>query len=93
MQFSHELKILPKYFKLLSFKQKKGDIRHAKEGPFKVGDVIKYREAYYAAPDAHLFYTGNHCLARITHIMDECQGLKVGYVMLSIEVTTRYTKF
>lgn len=76
---THELKILPEYFKFVEIGEKKFELRKNDRG-FKVGDTILLREW---DPDSE--YTGNAFTARISYVLEDCEeyGLKPGHCILS----------
>lgn len=75
---SHELKILPEFFKAVISGHKKAEIRK-NDRFFSIGDELWFRE--WTTQDG---YTGRHIYRVITHITD-LSGYAPGYVMLSIE--------
>lgn len=75
---SHELKILPEFFKAVISGHKKAEIRQA-DRLFSVGDELWLRE--WTVQDG---YTGRDVYRVITHVTD-LSGYAPGYVMLSIE--------
>jgi hypothetical protein len=75
----HHLKISSEHFKPLNSCQKKGDIR-LDDRNFKKGDIIKFGEYERKIKK----YTGNFCYRWITHITNFPEGMKEGYVLLSL---------
>ncbi|UAN54353.1 DUF3850 domain-containing protein [Serratia sp. JSRIV002] len=75
---SHELKILPEFFRAVISGHKKTEIRQA-DRLFSVGDELWLRE--WTVQDG---YTGWDVYKTITHVTD-LMGYAPGYVMLSIE--------
>jgi len=82
----HDLKISPNHFRDVCLERKKAEMRRDDRN-FEVGDHLLLREYL----EEKKSYTGSMLVVLITHILDtETQGIKEGYVMLSIEkaVTT-----
>lgn len=77
---THELKILPEYFKEIVLGKKKFEIRK-NDRDFKKYDNVKLREFKDG------IYTGNYVLARIDYVFNErTLGLEKGYCVFSISV-------
>lgn len=77
---THELKIKSKYFMDVVKGIKKAEIRY-NDRNYKVGDILKLHEI-----DEHGNRTGNQCGVIVSHILDDAEYLRDGYVMLSINV-------
>lgn len=75
----HELKIQPKYFKMVKWGMKKFELRKDDRG-YQVGDVIILRE--YKNGE----YTGKEIKKLIWYILRDCPeyGLKEGYCILGL---------
>ena len=52
---------------------------------YQVGDILILNEI-----DEHSNFTGNSCQVVVTHILDDAEYLRDGYVMLSIGVMSRF---
>lgn len=76
----HELKISEEFFGEVKNEWKTQEVRK-KDREFKVGDYIALNEI---SDDGS--YTRNHCLAYISHILDDERYCKEGYVILSISL-------
>ena len=79
----HELKIKKEYFEKVRDGQKRFEIRKDDRN-YKVGDSIILREI-----DDSSFQTGNRIECKILYILKDFDGLKHGYVILSILETWR----
>jgi hypothetical protein len=77
---THALKIKSEYFMDVAQCQKKAEIRY-NDRNYKVGDILKLHEI-----DELGNRTGNQCSAIISHILDDAEYLREGYVMLSIDL-------
>jgi hypothetical protein len=77
---THELKIKSEYFMDVAQCQKKAEIRY-NDRNYKVGDILNLHEI-----DELGNRTGNQCSAIISHILDDAEYLREGYVMLSIDL-------
>lgn len=81
---THELKIKSEYFMDVVKNIKKAEIRY-NDRNYQVGDLLILHEI-----DDHDNYNGNHCSVIVSHILDNAQYLRDGYVMLSIAVISRF---
>ncbi|MCO6547638.1 MAG: DUF3850 domain-containing protein [Gilliamella sp.] len=81
---THELKIKSEYFIDVVKGIKKAEIRY-NDRNYKVGDILKVHEI-----DEHGNRTGNQCTVIVSHILDDAEYLREGYVMLSIGVMSRF---
>ncbi|OCG56983.1 DUF3850 domain-containing protein [Gilliamella sp. Nev3-1] len=77
---THELKIKSEYFMDVVKDIKKAEIRY-NDRNYKVGDILKLHEI-----DELGNRTGNQCSVIVSHILDDAEYLRDGYVMLSIDV-------
>jgi len=77
---THDIKILPQYFKLVEADLKKFELRRH-DRDYKVGDYLRLSEWINGK------YTGRKVTKLITHILTECTqfGLMDGYCILSID--------
>ncbi len=77
---THELKILPRYFREVCNGNKTFELRKDDRN-YKVGHKLKLREYFYSK------YTGEECTKTITYILRNCEkyGLKKGFVILGIK--------
>ena len=85
---THELKIEPKWFELVSSGTKKFEIRFNDRG-FKVGDTLLLRE-YDPRKKKAERYTGRELTVEVEYVFDEKFGLLSGYVILGIVKTGRW---
>ncbi|OCG35691.1 MULTISPECIES: DUF3850 domain-containing protein [unclassified Gilliamella] len=76
---THELKIKSEYFMDVVKDIKKAEIRY-NDRNYKVGDILVLHEI-----DGHGNRTGNQCTVIVSHILDDTEYLREGYVMLSID--------
>lgn len=74
----HTLKTLPNYFDGVITRRKTAEVR-INDRNFQVGDLLKLVEY------SNGFYSGCYAVVRITDILDNFEGLKKGFVMLSFE--------
>lgn len=81
---AHNLKIKSKYFMDVVKGIKKAEIRY-NDRNYQVGDILKLHEI-----DEHGNRTGNQCTVIVSHILDDAEYLREGYVMLSIGVMSRF---
>lgn len=81
---THELKIKSEYFMDVALGFKLAEIRY-NDRNYKVGDFLVLHEI-----NEHGDRTGNQCSAIISHILDDAEYLRDGYVMLSIGVMSRF---
>ncbi|OCG62448.1 hypothetical protein A9G48_08530 [Gilliamella sp. wkB18] len=81
---THELKIKSEYFMDVAQCQKKAEIRF-NDRNYKVGDILVLNEI-----DQSGNRTGRKCSVIISHILDDAEYLRDGYVMLSIGVMSRF---
>lgn len=81
---THELKIKSEYFMDVAKGAKKAEIRY-NDRNYKVGDFLVLHEI-----DDHGNRTGNQCTVIVSHILDDTEYLRDGYVMLSIGVMSRF---
>ena len=79
----HELKILPKYFLAIAHNYKTFEIRK-NDRNFKVGDVLVLKE-YDSETKT---YTGKVQEVTVTFMTDFPEGLKEGYICMSISKVT-----
>jgi hypothetical protein len=77
---THNLKIKSEYFMGVTQCQKKAEIRY-NDRNYKVGDILNLYEI-----DELGNRTGNQCSVIVSHILDDAEYLRDGYVMLSIDV-------
>lgn len=77
---THELKVIPKFFKEVLDGTKNFEVRK-KDRPFKVGDLLALNEYNI---DSKL-YSGQSCLVYIDYILDDPEYCKEGYVILGIK--------
>jgi ASC-1-like (ASCH) protein len=80
---THELKILPEYFKAVVKGKKTFEIR-TNDRPFKVNDHILLKE--WTGND----YTGNEIKVRIKYILDDENYLKKNTIAMSIEILDNF---
>ncbi|SCB89839.1 protein of unknown function [Gilliamella bombicola] len=80
----HELKIKSEHFMNVVKGIKKAEIRY-NDRNYKVGDFLVLHEI-----DGHGNRTGNQCDVIISHILDDAEYLRDGYVMLSIGVMSMF---
>lgn len=73
-----ELKIRQEYFEAVISKEKTFEIRYDDRN-FQVGDVLVLRE--YEG-----YYTGRTVIAKVTYVLSDFEGLKEGYVVMSIKL-------
>lgn len=78
---THELKILPEYYRAVIERRKTFEVRK-NDRNFKVGDKIRLREF---DPDYKLKYTGREWYGKITYILKSPIYCKKGYVIMSIK--------
>ena len=76
---THELKISPEYFVQVETGKKKFELRYNDRG-FLEGDFLFLREWDKGK------YTGRDIFVRVTSILKEFEGLKDGWVIMSIKV-------
>lgn len=76
---THELKCLPAFFLAIAVGDKCCEIRRNDRG-FEVGDDLLLREW-----SAETGYTGADLHVRVTHIVSAFDGLRDGYVAMSVE--------
>lgn len=81
---THELKIKSEYFMDIAKGAKKAEIRY-NDRNYKVGDFLVLYEI-----DENGNRTGNQCTVIVSHILDDAEYLRDGYVMLSIGVMSRF---
>lgn len=81
---THELKIKSKYFMDVVKGRKSAEIRY-NDRNYKVGDILVLHEI-----NEHSNRTGNQCTVNVSHILDDAEYLRDGYVMLSIGVMSRF---
>jgi hypothetical protein len=77
---THNLKIKSEYFMDVVKGIKKAEIRY-NDRNYQVGDILKLHEI-----NEHGNRTGNQCTVIVSHILDDTEYLRDGYVMLSINV-------
>ncbi|OCG69808.1 hypothetical protein A9G41_05800 [Gilliamella sp. Nev5-1] len=77
---THELKIKSEYFMDVVKDIKKAEIRY-NDRNYKVGDILNLHEINEQGNR-----TGRQCSVIISHILDDGEYLRDGYVMLSIDV-------
>lgn len=87
----HELKTINPFFQQVWRGEKTFEIRKNDRG-FRVGDKLWLRE--YSSPSSQkpAYYIGHEIIAKVKHVLthtDFPDGLKAGYVCLSIEVIER----
>lgn len=75
---THELKIAPEYFKKILSKEKSFELRY-NDRNYKVGDILKLKEYDNGQ------YTGEEKSVKITYILQDFEGLKSNYTILSIK--------
>lgn len=80
----HELKIKSEYFMDVARGRKSAEIRF-NDRNYKVGDILNLYEI-----DKSGNRTGRKCSVIISHILDDAEYLRDGYVMLSIGVMSRF---
>lgn len=76
----HELKCWPEYFQPVVRVEKPFEVRK-NDRDYKVGDILYMREF---VPQTGM-YTGQHCLRRITYVLDGYDALLPGYVVLGVQ--------
>ena len=83
---THELKILPQYFKAVQDGSKTFEIRKNDRG-FKVGDTLVLKEwEYIKGKYVEEGYTGNKIKKEISYILEGGQyGLEKGYCILGLK--------
>lgn len=81
---THELKIKSEYFMDIAKGVKKAEIRY-NDRNYSVGDFLVLYEI-----DENGNRTGNQCTVIVSHILDDAEYLRDGYVMLSIGVMSRF---
>ena len=74
----HELKIAPEYFEKVISKEKTFKFRY-NDRNYQVGDILKLKEYYNQK------YTDQSISVKITYILENFEGLKENFVVLSIE--------
>lgn len=74
----HELKIAPKYFQKILSKEKNFEFRY-NDRNYQIGDILKLKEYNDGK------YTGRETSVKITYILQNFEGLKDNYVILSIK--------
>ena len=79
----HELKTNDFYFKQVFEGRKHFELRKD-DRDFDKLDVLHLREI-----DKDLEYTGRECLARVTSILKNYQGLEKGFCIMSIQLLSR----
>jgi hypothetical protein len=79
MKANHELKTWMEYFAPIVTGQKTFEYRFNDRG-FMVGDLLLLREYNPHTEE----YTGRAIYVRVDYILDDCPGLKGGYVVMSI---------
>ena len=75
----HELKILAEYYKPLVSGEKTNEVRK-NDRNFQIGDIITFNVLLENGLSTKGFIT-----YKITHVLDFEEGLKEGYVVLSIK--------
>jgi len=78
---THELKILPEYFRAVCGGVKKAELRK-NDRDYQVGDSIRLKE-WARSEDGFGAYTGRSCIVEIHHIADVSEYAP-GFVLLSI---------
>jgi transcription antitermination factor NusG len=81
---THELKIKSEYFMGVVKDIKKAEIRY-NDRNYQVGDFLVLYEI-----DEDGSRTGNQCTVIVSHILDDTEYLRDGYVMLSIAIIPRF---
>lgn len=76
----HKLKIKSEYFSAVINGTKTAEIRY-NDRNYQVGDILILNEI-----DEHSNFTGNSCQVVVTHILDDSEYFKTGYVMLSFHM-------
>ena len=74
----HELKIAPEYFEKVLSKEKTFEFRY-NDRNYQVGDILNLKEYYNQK------YTDQSISVKITYILENFEGLKENFVVLSIE--------
>ena len=74
----HELKIAPKYFEKVLSKEKNFEFRY-NDRNYQVNDILKLKEYDNGQ------YTGHEISVQITYILQDFEGLKNNYAILSIK--------
>ena len=74
----HELKIAPKYFEKVLSKEKNFEFRY-NDRNYQVNDILKLKEYDNGQ------YTGREISVQITYILQDFEGLKNNYAILSIK--------
>ncbi|OTQ74743.1 MULTISPECIES: DUF3850 domain-containing protein [unclassified Gilliamella] len=77
---THRLKIKSEYFSSVINKTKTAEIRY-NDRNYQIGDILILNEI-----DEHGELTGNSCQVVVTHILDDSEYFKMGYVMLSFHM-------
>ena len=75
---THSLKIKSEHYINIINGTKTAEIR-CNDRNYQVGDILILNEI-----DEHSNFTGNSCQVVVTHILDDSEYFKTGYVMLSI---------
>lgn len=75
----HGLKIAPNYFEKVVSKEKSFEVRY-NDRNFQVGDILKLMEYVDGS------YTGCSVYAKVTYILQDFEGLRPNFVVLSIEL-------
>ena len=79
---THELKTWPEYFQAIKLGIKTFECRKNDRG-FRVCDELHLKEYYPQTGE----YSGRELFASISYILDKHDGLKDGYVIMSLEDT------
>ena len=80
----YKLKIKSEYYVDVINGTKTAEIRY-NDRNYQVGDILILNEI-----DSLGNFTGNSCQVVVTHILDDAEYLRDGYVMLSIGVMSRF---
>ncbi len=86
---THDLKIWPEYFDLVTHRSKEFELRRA-DRPFAPGDQLRLRE--YDPKTCS--YTGRVALSRVTSVLSDLPGLQPGFVAMGVfflQMETKHT--
>lgn len=74
----HELKIAPEYFQKILSKEKNFEFRYNNRN-YQIDDILRLKEYHDGK------YTGRETSVKITYILQNFEGLKDNYAILSIK--------
>lgn len=85
----HSLKCDTQYWQAIAAGKKNYECR-LNDREYSVNDILKLNETVRGAGCECIGYTGRVMYRKVTHVLDEFEGLKEGYVILTITTVSPF---